>query len=125
MRPTHDLLRPPTDEEVARAVRRFAEEVAGLYGRELVGLHLYGSRARGDHHPHSDVDVAVVLRDGPWAEAEETDRLGDLTYDILIEEGADIQALAVAESAWADPARHSNPSLVRTMRRDGRRLVIP
>jgi uncharacterized protein len=125
VRSTEDLLRPPTEEEVARALRRFAADVERLYGPALVDVYLYGSRARGDHHPHSDVDVAVVLRDGTWSEGEEGDRLADLTYDILIEDGADIQALPVSETDWSNPARHPNPSLLRTMRRDAKRLRVP
>jgi predicted nucleotidyltransferase len=32
-----------------------------LYGERLAGLVLYGSQARGDAHPDSDVDVLVLL----------------------------------------------------------------
>lgn len=48
---------------------RIEEALARLKGRlrkllegSLVSLVLFGSRARGDHEPTSDVDVAVIVR---------------------------------------------------------------
>lgn len=122
MRTTEELLRPPTEEEVRRALRRFAAIAREHYGARLKGLYLFGSRARGDHHPHSDVDVAVVLQDGDWRSWNEVRTLSDLTYDLLIEDGADIQAIPIRVSEWEEPSRHANPSLVRTARRDGKPL---
>ena len=31
---------------------------------DVVGVLLFGSRARGDHRPDSDVDLVVIVRDG-------------------------------------------------------------
>ena len=45
--------------EADRALRLFAERVAERYPRSTIVL--FGSRARGDHLPHSDYDVAVIL----------------------------------------------------------------
>jgi hypothetical protein len=69
-----ELVDPPVGEErpanphsVAEAV---AGELRGLYGDHLVGVMLYGSDARGDAHPDSDVDLAVILdqMESPWEE---------------------------------------------------------
>ncbi len=124
MRSIEELLRPPTEEQVAAALRRFAADVWSHYGDRLKGLYLAGSRGRGDHHPHSDVDVAVILADGDWRSWDESGILSDLSYGLLIEEGVDIQGVPIPASHWEDPNRHSNPSLVRTMRRDGKRLEL-
>ena len=40
-------------------LRRAAEEV--LQDSSVLAAYLYGSRARGDHRPDSDADVAVLL----------------------------------------------------------------
>ncbi|HEX8165096.1 MAG TPA: nucleotidyltransferase domain-containing protein [Beijerinckiaceae bacterium] len=61
MRTTERILRPPTEEEVQHALARFVTDVRRRYGSRLKGLYRVGSRARGDHHPHSDGDVAVIL----------------------------------------------------------------
>ncbi|MGX7704165.1 hypothetical protein [Methylobacterium sp. Gmos1] len=42
-----------------------------------------------------------------------------------IEDGLDIQAHPVAQSAWSDPALHPDPALVRAMRRDGPGILTP
>lgn len=46
-------------------VREMAAAVQRLYGPRLVSLVLYGSVARGDHRPDSDVDVLIVAGDLP------------------------------------------------------------
>jgi uncharacterized protein len=45
--------------------RRIAELVRGWAGDpDVAAVYLFGSRARGDAIPRSDVDLAIVLRDG-------------------------------------------------------------
>ncbi|KAB2873784.1 MAG: nucleotidyltransferase domain-containing protein [Pseudorhodoplanes sp.] len=118
-------LRPPDETDVARALQLFAAAARRHYGARLKGLYLFGSRARGDHTPESDVDVAVVLADGDWTFWQEKMRLSDLTYDVVISTGADVQAWPIRESEWRNPDIHLNPSLARAMRRDGRALESP
>ena len=122
MRTTEDILAPPTDADVQRALTLFSEAVAAAYGRELAALYLFGSRARGDHHPFSDADVAVVLHDENWQLVPEKRRLARLAYDVIVETGVDVQGWPVSLAAWREPDRHSNPELVRRMRRDGKPL---
>ena len=47
-------------------IRQVADEykasLQSLYGSELVEVILFGSYARGDNQPESDIDFAVVLR---------------------------------------------------------------
>jgi predicted nucleotidyltransferase len=115
-----ELLAPPDDATVEAALQDYAKLVRKAYGERVKGIYLFGSRARGDHRPESDADVAVVLADGEWDSWAEKMRLTDLTYDILIETGADLQAWPLRESEWNAPQRHHNPALVRAMRRDAR-----
>ena len=115
-----ELNRPPTEAEVERALVDFAEAVKRHYGSRLVGLYLFGSRARGDYEPDSDADVAVVLGDDGWRYWDEKMQLSDLTYRPIIDWGVYVQAWPVPLSAWNDPEHYRNPSLVRAMRRDGK-----
>ena len=115
-----DLARPPTDSEVAQALARFARDVRQHYGERVQGLYLFGSRARGDHRPDSDVDVAVVLADGGWDFWTEKMLLADLSYDPLIDLGVWLQGWPVSAGAWCNPEDHNNPWLIRAMQRDGK-----
>lgn len=51
---------------VREVVARFARELRGRYGPEVVDVRLFGSFARGAAHEESDVDVAVVLEQADW-----------------------------------------------------------
>lgn len=51
-----------TEEEVKAALSALKERMGALVGQDLVKLVLYGSRARGDAEPDSDVDVAIIVR---------------------------------------------------------------
>lgn len=60
-----------------------------IYGPRLKGLYLFGSYARGEQDPESDVDVLVVLDDFTdyGAEVERAGRLGaelSLKYDVSV-----------------------------------------
>jgi len=48
--------------------RHYAEVIKALgrqYFREnLIGVYVFGSTVRGDYGPLSDIDVAIVLREG-------------------------------------------------------------
>jgi hypothetical protein len=60
-RPEPELPAPPATmdaEEIARAV---AADLRELYGERLRDVVLFGSRARGDADPESDIDLLVVL----------------------------------------------------------------
>jgi predicted nucleotidyltransferase len=119
-----DLLKPPDDATVNRAIREFARVVRALYGDRLKGLYLFGSRARGDHTRDSDADVVVVLDDRDFDFWTEKMRLADLEHDIIVETGAEPQAWPLRESDWLEPARHRNPELVKAMWRDGRKIEV-
>jgi predicted nucleotidyltransferase len=54
------------------ALHELVERLRGRFGPRIVKLALFGSRARGDFHEESDIDVAVVLRD-PVTPAERSE----------------------------------------------------
>jgi predicted nucleotidyltransferase len=46
-----------------KAVAEIREHVNGLLGSRLKGLYVFGSKARGDYDPESDVDLAILVDD--------------------------------------------------------------
>jgi antitoxin ChpS len=118
------LLEPPDDATVAKALSDFAVAVRAHYGERLRGLYLFGSRARGDHTPESDADVAVVLQDGDWRVISEMKILSRLGFQLMVDTGTDIQAWPIRESEWLRPERHHNPKFAAAIRAEGKPLSL-
>ena len=78
------------------ALRRRLQE---LYGDRLVKLLLYGSQARGDATPWSDIDLLVVLK-GRVRPSEEITRTGGIVSGVCLEYDAVIQCLFMEEERF-------------------------
>jgi predicted nucleotidyltransferase len=84
------------------------------YGPRLVRLILYGSQARGDAEPDSDIDVLVVLRDcGPMTQ-ERTLCRREIT-DLCLKYDTVIMPIYVSEERYL----HSEMPLFRNVRHEG------
>jgi antitoxin ChpS len=118
-----DLLAAPDSAAVDRAIDAYALALRHRYGSKLKGMFLFGSRARGDFQPYSDVDIAVVLADSA-RERSQTRHLADLAYDVFLETGAEIQPWAFPETEWNDPEHSSSPGLIRSAKRDSRPISL-
>ena len=71
--------------DVERAIALFLDALRRDYAVDEV--RLYGSRARGDFHPDSDVDLAIVQH-GPHGNIWDTVwAMSDITFDVLVETG--------------------------------------
>lgn len=125
MRTTEEILRPPTEEEVVRALRRFAAAVHRRHGERLRGVYLFGSRARGDHKPDSDADVAVVLDADGLDLRQEKWSLVDLAFEPGFEAGLHISPWPFAHSEWANADDVSARPLVRNARHEAFPIMEP
>ena len=70
-----------------------------LYDDRLKHMILFGSRARGDMDPDSDVDVLVVLDDEVDA-AEEVFRSGGIISDVSLDYGLTICCVFFSEPRY-------------------------
>ena len=52
-----------TKEKIHAVTGEFAKEAKEIYGSKLYGIILYGSCARGDFEPDSDIDILVRTED--------------------------------------------------------------
>jgi predicted nucleotidyltransferase len=91
-------------EAVNRLLRRLPVTVGEVKGPALV----FGSTARGDARPESDVDVLLILERDDLATRR---HVFDLAFDVFLETDVLISPLVVS------------PARLAAMRRDGRRLI--
>lgn len=79
-------------------------ELRNLYGDRLVRVVLYGSQARGDAGPESDIDLLVVLRDmdSPW---EELRRMDELLWRLSFQHHVTLSALPVTEEQFGQSGK--------------------
>lgn len=101
-----ELSGPFDPHEVARQA---AEELRGLYGDRLRQVLLFGSWARGDANPESDIDLLVVLdkTESVWDELRMMD---SILWRHSFENDTVISAIPVSE---ADLERPSAPIFIR------------
>ena len=92
---------------------RFRAALDAMFGARLERAVLYGSRARGDHQPDSDYDVAVFLH-GFVSRWEEIGRLVPVVTDILYDHEEFIHAMPYRAGAY----RHETP-MMQEIRADG------
>jgi len=84
---------------VSRILEEVRRGLEPLYGSRLEHLILYGSQARGEGQPGSDIDLLVVL-DGPVRPAEEIARCGELAAGLSLEHGVVISLAFVSAQRY-------------------------
>jgi predicted nucleotidyltransferase len=103
--------------DTERGAKRFIELARERY--DICGTLLFGSRARGDGGPDSDVDLAVVIR-GPKGDRVDTAAdMAGLAFDVMLETGVLVDPLPLWDEEWSHPEHFSNPRLLANIRRDG------
>ena len=95
---------------IAELRRRFE----ALYGARLVRMVLYGSQARGDAEPGSDIDVLVVLQ-GPLSPCDEIARTIEDVADVSLQNNEVVCCVFVSE----DQFQHERSPLLLNVRREG------
>jgi predicted nucleotidyltransferase len=89
-------------------------EFARLLGDQFEFMLLYGSRARGEHRPDSDIDVLVVLRDAADYEAL-IERTSEVISALSLENDVVISRAFVSRERFE---REQSPFLM-NVRREG------
>jgi predicted nucleotidyltransferase len=85
-----------------------------LYGDRLLQMILFGSQARGDARPDSDIDVLVVLK-GAVNPGEEIEKTGNIVANLSRENDTVISCLFMDEYRFIN----RNGALLRNIRKEG------
>jgi len=99
---------------VEAILSELSRRLEALYGDRLVRLVLFGSQARGDAEPGSDIDVLVVLR-GPVSPCDEIERTLDDVAGLSLENDAVLSCVFVSDEEF----RREQSPLLLNVRREG------
>ena len=102
------------DQRIRPVLEELERRLDGLYRQRLVRMMLYGSQARGDAEPGSDIDVLVVLK-GPVDANQEIERTGEIVSELSLAHSVVIACLFMDEEAYL----HRQGPLLRNIRREG------
>lgn len=95
-------------------IREFRSGLERLYGPRLIKVILFGSRARQDARPDSDIDLLVVLR-GPVNPYQELDRVSDFKSALCLKHDVVISSVYFSEEDF----RSEQSPLLLNVRREG------
>jgi predicted nucleotidyltransferase len=92
--------------ELSAAVSHATQQLRGLlverFGDRLLRLVLFGSQARGEAGPDSDVDVLAIVRDLTGTERREIYEIG---AEVYMETRVHVAPLAMSELEYAELER--------------------
>lgn len=95
-------------------LQEFREGLEQIYGSRLVKVILFGSQARNEAAPDSDIDVMVVLR-GPVDPNQEIRRASPLSSSLSLQYDVVISCVYISE----DEFRGEPSPLLVNVRREG------
>jgi predicted nucleotidyltransferase len=93
-----------------QAVREFAGRVRERLGGELTALKLFGSKARGDDTPESDIDILVEVEQ---ATSAIEDAVLDIAFEVNLAHDVYISPRVIARAVFADPVWRITPFIQR------------
>ena len=95
-------------------LQEFRHGLESIYGPRLAGLVLFGSQARGDALPDSDIDVMVVLH-GDVHPLKEAHRISRFRGDLCLRHNVVITCVYVS----AEDADAAENPLLQNIRAEG------
>ena len=90
------------------------QELQELYGDRLVKLILFGSHARGEVNPDSDIDLLAVLK-SPVSQFQEILNMSELRVKMLLEQDELVSIIPMSEEDF----HTRNVALLRNIRKEG------
>ncbi|MDO4978336.1 MAG: nucleotidyltransferase domain-containing protein [Eubacteriales bacterium] len=79
--------------DLMKALLHMSNDLEKVYGEYLVKIVLYGSYARGEQTVESDVDIAVILKDGNTEQMH--DEMTDVVVDYELDQGVTLSVIPI------------------------------
>lgn len=79
-------------------IERYVIEIQKIYGVHLKKIIMYGSYARGDFRPDSDMDIMILLDMSDLELKQYSRQLSYMTYDFNLDNDLDIKPIAKSEA---------------------------
>ena len=79
-------------------IDQYVEEIKRIYGSHVKQIILYGSYARGDFRPDSDVDIMILVDMSDLELKAYGQQLSYMTYDFNMDHDLDIKPIAKSEA---------------------------
>ena len=98
----------PVDSNRTRATREFVHRLRRDLPQHIIDVRLFGSEARGDATPESDIDVLVVVEPDDQRAALET-RIVDIAFDVNIERNVFISPMVITTAILSHPVWRETP----------------
>ena len=105
----------PVQKAEKLAVRMFRDKLTARLGGLLDSVLLFGSKARGDDHPDSDIDLLVICNTGDWHIADE---VYSIATDILLECGVALSPKVLSKDDY-ESMQQNEVAFVQNVRREG------
>jgi len=96
----------PLNKQEETALKQFKANLQQVLGSRLIELNLFGSKARGDDRPDSDIDVLVIVAGQDWRIC---DTVYDIATDILLQTNVCISPKVISESKFGQLRKEGAP----------------
>lgn len=100
--------------KVQGILKELRRRLEALYGDRLAKVILFGSQARGDAQPDSDIDVMLVLK-GPVSHDIESAKVVPITAELSLEHDVLISTIYMSAERYAK----EGSSLLLNVREEG------
>lgn len=104
-------------ESLMRLLNRYVEDIRHIYGDSLRSVILYGSYARGDFRPDSDIDIMILVDLSDNEIRQKGIALSDVTFDYNFDNDVTIMPI-VKNAAHFNQWLRAYP-FYNTVRREG------
>ncbi|MCK4473136.1 MAG: nucleotidyltransferase domain-containing protein [Anaerolineae bacterium] len=85
------------------AIEVFLERVRQAHPQRVKQVRLFGSKARGDSHAGSDIDILLIVDEEDWRFRH---AISDIAADVSLAHDVLIEPRVIGQARWDEMRRH-------------------